>query len=196
MSLVDFVKEKEVYRNKLITEMSLRNNIDMDELNDIKKNYAHFEYIKKNGVLKEQITLGKMTLDVYDYGGRSTEPKLGFLSDKYVAAFVDFSVGQGGIKIEFTNLFRPFRRLMDKIFIEYLLPRYKIIYSDTLQTLPAFHFWQRLVNEKSLHDTEYKVFIVDQDSGKEQEIFHGDEMETTYGYDTKHVDIVYKLQKV
>jgi hypothetical protein len=197
MSLVDFMKEKEAYRNKLITEMSLRLDDDtQDILNKIDKNLEFFDYIKRVGDEPEKVNIGNNIFDMYNYGKHTAEKSIAFLSDRYTVALVDFKLFENGIQIIFTNLFRPFRRVMDKIFIEYLLPKYGNIYSDAVQTTSAFNFWQRLVNEKSLHDTKYKVCIVDQDSGEEKEITHGDEMITTYGYDTRYYAIIYKLQKI
>jgi hypothetical protein len=53
---------------------------------------------------------------------------------------------------------RPYKGLMREIFLNYLLPKYKTIESDTIQTVNAFLFYKKLAIE-SIVNKNFSMYI-------------------------------------
>jgi len=175
---------------KLFKEMSLK--LDSPDYSDLSDNFFKPEYIDvylKTSELLETISLSSGKFKVYKWFSY-----LLFLSEEnYLAARIEFVTNDNGIKMTSIEVARPFKGLMKSIFLEYLLPKYKSIESDNVQTVNAFMFYKKLAMA-SIVDKHFKMFINFDDSRKE-EITDVSQMDITYGEAPDKFSITYILEE-
>jgi hypothetical protein len=175
---------------ELFKEMSLK--LDSPDYSDLSDNFFKPEYVDaylKTSELLETISLSSGKFKVYKWFSY-----LLFLSkENYLAARIEFVTNDNGIKMTSIEVARPFKGLMKSIFLEYLLPKYKSIESDNVQTVNAFMFYKKLAMT-SIVDKHFKMFINFDDSRKE-EITDVSQMDVTYGEAPDKFSITYILEE-
>ena len=86
---------------------------------------------------------------------------------------------------------RPYKGLMREIFLNYLLPKYKTIESDTIQTVNAFLFYKKLAIE-SIVNKNFSMYI--KYDNNMTEITDPSQMDKTYGKKSEYAEYSYVLK--
>lgn len=175
---------------KLFREMSLK--LDTPDYSDLTDNFFKPDYVNahlQNAKFLEEINTSSGVFEVYEWF-----TYLLFISkEKYLAARIEFEKNSEGIKMSSIEVARPFKGLMKTIFLEYLLPKYKIIESDNVQTVNAFMFYKKLAMA-SIIDKTFKMYLK-LDGYGEEEITDIKQMERTYGEEPDKFFITYVLKQ-
>jgi hypothetical protein len=196
MKFLEFFQKKQennkMLETHLLKEMSLKNDdASIDILNNLEKNKSYFRYAKSDGEFIEKWN----NLEVYNISHGKTI-KLIFLSQNFVAAMVEYAVeNDNSIQIIFVNRFKGFRNLMSEIFINYILEQYSSIYSDNIHSTSAFYFYFNLFKTKNMYKT-YEMKLVNNTTRQEKLIEKEQDMLITFGDESEHYDISYKIERI
>ena len=82
---------------------------------------------------------------------------------------------------------------MEDIFINYLLKLYKTVISDNVQTEQGFYFYKKICFNKDQYN--YNFFII-VNNGDRKECTDCNDMDSTYGYDEKHLGYRYVIERL
>jgi hypothetical protein len=176
--------------------MSLRAEDDLDELNYEKYNIGLRKYIVSDYEKIDEFQFLNNVFDVY-YDKSNNYITLWFISKTFVAARVEFiELNTSGIQVKFSNRFRHFKGLSGAIFIDYLLNHYSKIYSDNVQTVSGFTFYQNLLKQKDFYTNNFEMYFYNNKTNESELIQDPKDMEKTYGDSSKNLDIIYKIVKL
>lgn len=174
----------------LIREMSLRTDDNLDVLNI------------SDGIITQGLNgvkLGKYIEDFVDSNHNLYQvyyfnnDYIFVNSQKLAMAIISFSeTNDYTIKMNFVNVFHKCKNLSQDIFVNYLLKKYSTIISDNVHTVGGFYFYKKMCSEKEKYG--YKFFINGPDGKKE--ISDCIEMNSTFGYDEKHLGYTYIISKL
>lgn len=172
----------------LFKEMSLQ--IDAPNYSDLSDNFFKSEYVEEH--LKHAKFLEKRTLLGTEFSIYKWFSYLLFISaEGYMAARIEFEKHSKGITMTSIEVARPYKGLMREIFLNYLLPKYKTIESDTVQTVNAFLFYKKLAIE-SLVDKNFTMYI--KHGNSLIQITDPGQMEKTYGKKSEYAEYSYVLK--
>lgn len=172
----------------LFKEMSLQ--IDAPNYSDLTDNFFKPEYVEQH--LKHAKFLEKRTFLGTEFSIYKWFSYLLFISEEgYMAARIEFEKHSKGITMTSIEVARPYKGLMREIFLNYLLPKYKTIESDTVQTVNAFLFYKKLAIE-SLVDKNFTMYI--KHGNSLTQITDPGQMEKTYGKKSEYAEYSYVLK--
>jgi hypothetical protein len=194
MSFVQYYKIREnslsEERRKLFQEMSLQ--FDSPDYSDLSDNFFKPEYVKSyldNSKFIENIKISSGEFSVYLW-----ETYYIFISkENYLAARIEFHKLSDRIKITSIEVARPFKGLMKSIFLDYLLPRYKKIESDNIQTVNAFVFYKKLAID-AVVNKKFDMYV-NFDGYGEEKIIDPNQMDDTFGKESYKFFITYILKE-
>lgn len=201
MKFNEFFNKEQILKNKLISEMSLRNDddqINFDLLNNLFQNRELCKKIRQNGEFLSKETIRYIpNIEVWNFPTNAVYGLNFILNDKILAT-VDFNAIQDGnaIQIVFINVFKQYSGLLQHIFIDYLLNVVDSIYSDNIQTTLAFYFYRSLNKKKHYFSNNFEMFLVNIITNEETLIKKDEDMLVTFGDDVEHFHIKYKIQKI
>jgi len=138
---------------QVIEEMSVRTSENRDLLNNNDENLYITQYVVKKGEHIDNYVYNHNDLEVYKYDPfqmESEEIKLWFVVNKQITvAKVDFFVNGSAIIINDANARnRGFERIMQHIYTDYFLRKYKQIISDNSHTDNGFYFYRNMLEDK------------------------------------------------
>jgi hypothetical protein len=197
MSDLDFKTFFEEFRDKTektYLEMSLRLDSDVDILNNPDQNKTQFQYIITDGQYLEDMMDFGLPYELYAYPGNA-EQNLALLIHDKVALLVEYNIIDGGIKISFTNGHRSFRNIVQKFFIDYLLPKFGKIVSDNVHTVDAYKFYANLALKTNNYKTLYDVYILNEETGEEELVEDLEQMKRSYGDALGYFDYCYVIKR-
>ena len=178
-------KDKNLFR-----EMSLK--FDSPDFSDLSDNFFKSKYVQSylnNSTFVDEINITSGVFKVYKWFSY-----LLFLStDNHLSARIEFEVLLDRIKMTSIEVAKPYKGLMRAIYLEYLLPQYKIIESDNIQTVNAFIFYKKLAIE-SLTDNKFKMYIKSKEQG-EVEIHDITVMDNSFGTEVSKIDFSYVIKQ-
>ena len=138
---------------QVIQEMSIRTSENRDLLKNNNENLIVTQYVVKKGNYIDNYTYNGNELEVYKYDPfdmESSEIKLWFVANKQITvAKVDFFERGTAITINDANARnRGFEGIMQYIYTDYFLGKYKQIISDNIHTDNGFYFYRNMLENK------------------------------------------------
>ena len=108
-------------------------------------------------------------LEVYQKDEKSRENCFAIVDENF-AAYVQFSIFNGGVKTNIIWNSEKFPGTARKLLTDYIIPRYKIVESDDILSSRGFRMWEKMM----LTNPEYDYYV--RDYGKMFRLTHPKEI--------------------
>lgn len=173
------------YKNFIVNEMSLKMDDDQDILNKNNGFITQGQYYTTQGNYNGSEVINNINLDVYSVGNMTCFVN----SQKWAVALIEFNDIDDGIIMKYINVHKSYKNLMEHIFVEYLLPKYRKIISDNIHTEQGFSFYKKMCFLQNTYN--YKFYL--KDDNRTVRITDCSKLDSTFGYDSEMSEYRYMI---